>query len=239
MIVVEALIRIGKRALKTKLLYGIALAAFLWRSSFSTRRSRSSSSAAALIGYLVARASPAAGRPERRRAVMAPARRTAGGSSSPRRVVGADRRGGRRSRWPRSLLGPTTCWPTIGLFFSKLAVVQLRRRLRAARLHGAAGGRDPRLDDGARNGRRSRPGRDHAGAAHSGDAIRRLPRRLPRCRAVLAGDRRHPRRRDDHVGDVHALDAVDLRGRAVRRATARQPASSRARSPRSRRRWSA
>ena len=41
--------------------------------------------------------------------------------------------------------------------------------------------------------------------------------------AVLAGRGRHPRRRHDHLGHVHALDAVDLRGRAVRRAAARQP----------------
>ena len=33
-------------------------------------------------------------------------------------------------------------------------------------------------------------------------------------------DRRRARRRDDHLGDVHAVDAVDLRRRAVRRAIA-------------------
>ena len=39
-----------------------------------------------------------------------------------------------------------------------------------------------------------------------------LPRGVPRRGAVLAGHGRHPRRRDDHVGHVHALDAVDLAG---------------------------
>ena len=48
---------------------------------------------------------------------------------------------------------------------------------------------------------------------------------LPRRRAVLAARRRHDRRGDDDLGDVRAVDAVDLRRRAVRRATARATAS--------------
>ena len=43
----------------------------------------------------------------------------------------------------------------------------------------------------------------------------------------------------DHLGHVRAVDAVDLRRRAVRRAAARQPAARPARSPPSPPRWSA
>ena len=59
---------------------------------------------------------------------------------------------------------------------------QLRRRLRIAGLHGAAGGRDASLDDRARNGRRAGPCGNHPRAADPGDAIRRVPRGLPRRR---------------------------------------------------------
>ena len=56
-IVVEALLRIGKRALKTKLLYTIAFAAFL-AIFFLNAPFPLIVAAAALIGYLVARTSP-------------------------------------------------------------------------------------------------------------------------------------------------------------------------------------
>src|SRR6185312_1807090 len=47
------------------------------------------------------------------------------------------------------------------------------------------------LDDGGRDGRRSRARRNHAGATDPRHAVCRFPRRVPRCRAVLTGDRRH------------------------------------------------
>ena len=102
---------------------------------------------------------------------------------------------------------------------------ELRRRLCAARLHGAGGGRDLRLDDRAGNGRRPRPRRDHARPADPGDAVRRLPRGVSRRRALLTAHRRHSRRGADHLGHLHAVDALDLRRRAVRRAVAFEPAA--------------
>ena len=222
-IVVEALLRIGRRALKTRLLIALAGAAFVGI-FFLNAPFPLIVAGAALIGYLVARSAPRADGPEGRgRRHSRPLRRTAGGSSSSR-PSSASSSGGRRSRSRRSRSAP----PRAGEHRHVLLQArggELRRRLRAARLHGAAGGRDASLDDRARNGRRARPRRDHAGAAHPGDAVRRLSRGVPRRRAVLAGRGGHSRRRDDHVGDVHALDAVDLRRRAVRRATARQPPS--------------
>ena len=85
------------------------------------------------------------------------------------RLVGAGRACGARAR-------PRACAGEHRHVLLQARGGELRRRLRAARLHGAAGGRDASLDDRARDGRRPRPRRDHAGAAHSGDAVRRLSR---------------------------------------------------------------
>src|SRR3989442_348491 len=63
---------------------------------------------------------------------------------------------------------------------------ELRWRLCAARVHGAAGGRDLPLDERAGDGRRPWPRGDHAGTADPRHAVRRLPRRLSRRRAVFA-----------------------------------------------------
>src|SRR6202008_1314333 len=48
---------------------------------------------------------------------------------------------------------------------------EFRRRVRAARLHGAAGGGNVRLDERAGDGGRARPRRDAARAADQGDAV--------------------------------------------------------------------
>ena len=120
----------------------------------------------------------------RRRADAARARPLAAGrdcrGGRPRRLVGAGRARGRDVR-PEPRAGQRRH------VLLEARRRQLRRRLRAAGLHGAAGGRDPSLDDRARNGRRPRPRGNHAGTADPGDAVRRLPRGLPRRRAVLAG----------------------------------------------------
>ena len=105
-----------------------------------------------------------------------------GGPRRPHRLVGAGR--ARRAR--------ARARPRAGQHRDVLLQArggELRRCLRAARLHGAAGGRDASLDDRARNGRWARTRRDHARAADPGDAVRRFPRGVPRRGAVLAGRR--------------------------------------------------
>ena len=121
-IVVEALIRIGKRALKTSLLLGIAGAAFVGIFFFALPFPVIVI-AAALIGFLAAQSSPALARAEGRcrRARAARARPLAAGrdcrGGRPRRLVGAGRARGRRCSASNHVL------VSVGLFFSKLAVV--------------------------------------------------------------------------------------------------------------------
>ena len=123
-IVVEALMRIGKRALKTE---AADRAVRAWRSSaFSflalpfplivggrgaDRLSSSRASRRRMLGL-----------PARSKSSTHVRRATAGGSSH-RRGHRARRCGGRRSRSPPLTLGPDHVLVTIGTFFSKLAVV--------------------------------------------------------------------------------------------------------------------
>ena len=149
-------------------------------------------------------------------------RKAAGGNSPSPRSIGLT------MWWAPVALAALRCSAAAMCWWHRRVLLQarggeLRRRLCAAGLHGAAGGGDLRLADRAGNGGRPRPGRDHAGPADPGDAIRRLPRRVPRRRAVLAAHRRPARRGDDDLGDLRAVDAVDFRRRAVHRGAARQP----------------
>ena len=112
-IVIEALIRIGKRALKTSLLLGIAAAAFVGIYFLAipfpliVDRRRADRLPG---GALVARAARTQGR--RRNAGRRRARPlAAGGDRLGRR---ARRSGGRRSRWSRSRSARATCWPASG-----------------------------------------------------------------------------------------------------------------------------
>jgi len=120
-IVVEALLRIGKRALKTKLLYSVALIAFL-AIFFVNAPFPLIVAAAALIGYLVARASPEqvglSGEPP----VVAPAPPDRWRQFFTAAIVGLI------VWWAPIVLavivfGPHHLLVSIGLFFSKLAVV--------------------------------------------------------------------------------------------------------------------
>jgi hypothetical protein len=147
-IVVEALLRIGRRALKTPLLYGLAGAAFLGI-FFLNAPFPLIVAIAALIGCLVARTSRRAGRAEGRgdrhrasgagplAAVLRRVDRRADRLVGAGRACGARAWAGQRTRHHRRVL-------------LEACRGELRRRLRAARLHGAAGGRDAPLDDCAR-----------------------------------------------------------------------------------------
>src|SRR3546814_1644873 len=65
-----------------------------------------------------------------------------------------------------------------------------------------------------RDARRARHGRDHARAADHGDAVRRLPRGLPRSDRAAAARRRDLRRNPHHLGYLPAMLPVDLRRRS-------------------------
>ena len=108
-IVVEALIRIGKRALKTSLLIGLALAAFIGIFFFALPFPLIVA-AAALIGFLVARASPELlGRQDQYRGPHAagPGSLAAGHHRRRRRACGLGRADRARAC---SRSGRTMCW---------------------------------------------------------------------------------------------------------------------------------
>ena len=220
-IVVEALLRISRRALKTRLLIALAGAAFIGI-FFLNAPFPLIVAGAALIGYLVARTAPERMGLKREAIDVAPAAPDRWRQFFLAFLVGLI------VWWAPVLLaalalGPGHVLVSIGTFFSKLAVVSFGGAYallaymaqQAVETHHWMTA--PEMVDGLRTRR------DHARTADPGDAVRRLPRGVPRRGAVLSRDGRHPRRRHDHVGDVHALDAVDLRRCPVRRAVARQP----------------
>jgi putative chromate ion transporter len=222
-IVVEALIRIGKRALKTSVLLGMAGAAFVGI-FFLALPFPIIVVATALLGFAVARSSPALlGLKDDVGTLMPPVPdrwRQAGTAA----VIGL-------AAWwlpvglAILLLGSNHVLVDIGLFFSKLAVVsfggayallaymaqqavETHHRMTAPEMVGGLGLAETT-----------------AGPLILVTQFVRLPRWLPGCGAVLAGHRGHSRRGDDHLGHVHAIDALGFRGRAVRRAVARQQAA--------------
>ena len=176
-IVIEALFRIGKRALKSSMLLGLAAAAFVGI-FFLMLPFPLIVAAAALVGYVVARRSP-----EQLGLSGEARKRAAGGRQSlaplrhrirrrPRCLDHADRARGRHLR-------SAPCPRQHRRVFLKACGRELRRRLRVAGLHGAGSGADLRLDDRAGNGRWPRTGRNHAGPLDPGHAVCRFPRSLP------------------------------------------------------------
>ena len=113
------------------------------------------------------------------------------------------------------IFGSAACPGEHRHIFFKTGSRQFWRRLRPACLYGAGSGPDIRLDDGVRDGRRTRPCRDDPGTAYSRHAIRRLPCRIPQRSAIFTSHSRRTRCRDNDVGDVRAFDAMDFRRRAV------------------------
>jgi chromate transporter len=73
----------------------------------------------------------------------------------------------------------------------------------------------------------SGPARPHAGAAHHGVAVRGLHGRVSRPRRAVADAGRHAGRAAGDVGDVHALLPVDLPGSSLRREAPRQQGTER------------
>ena len=188
-IVVQAVIRIGGRTLRSRASIAVAAAAFVAIFAFGVPFPLIVL-AAGLSGWLASRLGSEAfrpgghgnGRPGLRdedsalgvevpehalgQSTLGPAAVCLGLWLAPVAAAGAGARAGRGVRPARGLLQPD-------------GGRHLRRRLRGARLRGAGGG-GLRLGDGRRDARRARNGRDHAGAADHGRAVRRLSRGLPR-----------------------------------------------------------
>src|SRR5260221_1979875 len=221
-IVVEALIRIGKRALKTALLLSLAGAAFVGI-FFLSLPFPLIVAAAALIGYFVARRAPnqlgLSGKVEN---VPAPA------ENRWRQFIIASVVGlivwWAPIAFAALVLGPTHVLVSIGTFFSKLAVVSFvgayallaYMAQQAVETYGWMTA--PEMVDGLAC-------RNDAGTAHSRDTIRRLSCGFPRCSPFLTNCGRRTRRGNDDVGYIRAVHALDFCRRPVRRAAAGQPAT--------------
>ena len=188
-IVVEALIRIGQPlAEEPTLLVALAALGFIGIFFFALPFPLIVV-AAALIGFFVARTRAEASRTARNR------------RSKRRRAHGRWRHfatlrwrsdlccGGRRCCWLAVLLGPHHVLVTIGLFFSKLAVVTFGGAYAVLAYMAQQAVETHRLAGRAGNGRRPGACRNHARPADPGHAIRRLPRRVS---AIRRRSRRSP-----------------------------------------------
>jgi chromate transporter len=218
-IVLQAVVRIGGRALRNPTMQLIAAAAFVAIFAFDVPFPLIVL-AAGIVGYLGGRA----GRPEFE---------TGGGHGASKGVVVADADSALGEAMPDHarpsalwslrvaaiflalwlvpvglillVLGPGHVFGDIALFFSKMAVVTFRRRLRRAGLCRPGGGRHLPLAQAGRDAGRARPGRNDARPAHHGDPVRRLPRRLPPARRAQPLRRRHARRAAHHLGDLRPV----------------------------------
>ena len=214
-IVIQAVVRVGKRALRNRIMIALAAIAFIAIFFFNVPFPIIII-AAGVIGYLGAKAA----RPE---------------------FAAVEHGGGKSNAAVDSMLGeelPDHVRPTVparvesqrGLAAAVAgaglrapdrvrpgqcvqpdrAVLQqdgdgdVRRRLCGAGLCRAAGGRALSLGAAARNARWPRHGRDHARPADHGAAVRRLHGRLSRSRRAVADAGGHARRIAGDLGDVHA-----------------------------------
>ncbi len=210
MIVIEALLRVARRALRGAYDVAIAAAAFVAIFFFAAPFPLIIA-AAALVGFCRHSATPAPTAATAARCRRAARRRR----SRPRRC--GSRSGSCRSSSWRRMFGAHPCHDRHRPVLLEACRGDLRRRLFGAGLHGAAGGRDLWLAERGRDARRARSRRDDAGPADSRHRVRGLPRRLPPWRR--AGARLRPARRCRHaVGDLRAVLPLDLHRRALCRA---------------------
>ena len=230
-IVTQAVVRIARRALRHPALVGIAVAAFLalavfalpfpvvvlgagvagwaldrWRPGMLVPPTRES--AADDDEPLIPDDVLHVARPSRRRNADDPG---VGDSA----VAGAGGRGGGVNRATQRLHRAR------GVLL-RHGAGHLRRRLRGPGVRGAEGRRDLRMAHGGRDGQGPRPGRDDAGAADHGRAVRGVHGRLPGSRCSAPGRGGRGCLPPDHLGDVRALFHLHLPRGAVRRAAARQ-----------------
>ena len=204
-IVLQALVRVANRAIKGRLDWTAAAAAFVAIFFFNLPFPLVIAAAAA-AGYFLRSNEPVAPARRSRRAGAAGAGLAHAGDLA-RRVDRAAARGCRDLR-----RGPRARPARHVLFEARRR--HLRWRLRRARLHGSGGGQRLRMAHRRRDARRSRSRRDDQRPAHPRHRVRRLHRGV----AARRRRHRHPRRARHAMGDVCALLPVDLRRRPLHRA---------------------
>ena len=232
-IVIQALIRVGKRALRNRIMVALAAIAFVAIFFFNVPFPIIII-AAGVIGYVGARS----GRPE----FSGVEHGGSGKAAAIDSMLGEGVPDHVRPSVPRALrvgafwlamwlvpvaailiaFGEANTFSQIALFFSKMAMVTFGGAYAVLAYVAQTGGRALSLAGPARDARRPRHGRDHAGPADHGAAVRRLHGRVPRSRHAVADAGGHARRTAGDVGDVRALLPLDLSRRALHRAAARQ-----------------
>lgn len=236
-VVVEAVLRIGRRALKNRVMIGIAVAAFLGiyllRIPFPIIIL-----AAGLVGWLGSRHAPA---------VFAGGGH--GGKSQPADTHGVIDRMFERGQlthavpstrrtirvvilwlaiWLAPVLllwlstGGSSLWTQLGTFFATMGVVTFSGAY-AVLTYVAQAAVDSLPAGAGRDGRWPQARRDHAGSTDSGSAVRRFSRRLPGTGHARSAGGGRARRPADHMGGVRAVLSVHLRRRALCRSSTRQP----------------
>ena len=138
-----------------------------------------------------------------------------------------------------AIVGPDDVFAQVAVFFSKMAMVTFGGAYavlayvaqQAVEHYGWL--RPGEMLDGLGHGR------DHARPADHGHPVRGLHGGVPEPRRPAAAPRRDARGPAHHMGDLRAVLPLDLRRRPLRRAPARQPRRWPAPSPPSPRRWSA
>ena len=235
-IVVEAVLRVGKRALRNNTMRALAAAAFVALFFFDVPFPIVVV-VAGLVGYVGGRAGvpaflPGGGHGKAGDNQLADANSLLGEETPEHARPNV--------RWSLSIaavclalwlvpvaalylgLGGDNVFTQIAVFFSKVAVVTFGgayavlayvAQQAVDTYHWVTAGRDAG---------RAGHGRDHARSADHGDAVRRLPRRLARAgdaAAAAGGDAGRPA---DDLGHLRALLPLDLLRRALRRGVARQ-----------------
>ncbi len=231
-IVIQAVVRVGKRALRNNIMIGLAAIAFIAIFFFNVPFPVIIIGAG-LFGYLGARS----GRPE-----FAAVPHSGKDSSVIGSMLGEELPEHISPNLPRALkvgvtwlllwllpvgalliaFGEANVFSQIALFFSKMAMVTFGgayavlayvAQQAVEHYHWV----QPReMLDGSRHGR------NHAGPADHGAAVRRLHGRLSRARRAVADAGGHARRAIGDMGYLHALLPVDFRRRPVHRDPARQ-----------------
>ena len=230
-IVLEAVLRIGKKALKTRLMVVIAGLAFVAIFFYDVPFPIIILSAA-IIGYTGGRFWPAA--------FAAAQAKTAAADACNEPVVDVLLDGGQAdhirpsiARFCRVLLvwsalwfgpillillflGPQSVYFQQAAFFSKTAVVTFGGGICRTGLRRPTGSGDLWLAQTGRNAGRIGSCRDHARPAHPGIAVRRFSRGLSQPGGNRPHACRSPRGCRDHLGDLCPMLSVDLSGSPVR-----------------------